>query len=99
MVIIMSKKILTIQDISCYGQCSITVALPILSSRGIETAILPSAILSTHTCGFKDFTVLDLTDEMPKIIEFTKYAQECGHSILEYTDIKELIKELYRNVK
>lgn len=37
--------------------------------------------------------------EMPKIVEFTKYAQECGHSILEYTDIKELIKELYRNVK
>lgn len=37
--------------------------------------------------------------EMPKIIEFTKYAQESGHSILEYTDIKELIKELYRNVK
>lgn len=64
----MSKKILTIQDISCYGQCSITVALPILSSRGIETAILPSAILSTHTSGFNNFTVLDLTDEMPKII-------------------------------
>ena len=37
--------------------------------------------------------------EMPKIVEFTKYAQECGHSILEYTDRKELIKELYRNVK
>ena len=36
--------------------------------------------------------------EMPKIVEFTKYAQECGHNILEYTDIKELIKELYRNV-
>ena len=64
----MSKKILTIQDISCYGQCSITVALPILSARGVETAILPSAILSTHTAGFKDFTVLDLTDEMPKIL-------------------------------
>jgi pyridoxine kinase len=64
----MSKKILTIQDISCYGSCSITVALPILSSLGIETAILPSAILSTHTSGFKHFTVLDLTDEMPKII-------------------------------
>ena len=60
-------KVLTIQDISCYGQCSTTVALPILSHYGHETAILPSAILSTHTCGFKDFTVLDLTDEMPKI--------------------------------
>ncbi|MBQ3253945.1 MAG: pyridoxamine kinase [Acholeplasmatales bacterium] len=64
----MSKKILTIQDISCYGQCSITVALPILSAYGVEATILPSAILSTHTAGFKNFTVLDLTDEMPKII-------------------------------
>lgn len=64
----MSKKLLTVQDISCYGQCSITVALPILSAYGVETAILPSAILSTHTAGFKDFTVLDLTEEMPKII-------------------------------
>ncbi len=62
------KKIVSIQDISCYGQCSLTVALPILSAHGIETAILPSAILSTHTGGFKDFTCLDLTDEMPKII-------------------------------
>ena len=61
-------KVLSVQDISCYGQCSLTVALPILSSYGIETIILPSAILSTHTSGFKDFTVLDLTDEMPKII-------------------------------
>lgn len=61
-------KVLTIQDISCYGQCSLTVALPILSSYGIETVILPSALLSTHTSGFKNFTVLDLTDEMPKII-------------------------------
>lgn len=61
-------KVLSIQDISCYGQCSLTVALPILSSYGIETVILPSAVLSTHTSGFKDFTVLDLTSEMPKII-------------------------------
>lgn len=64
----MSKKVLSIQDISCYGQCSLTVALPILSARGVECAILPSAILSTHTQGFKDFTVLDLTIEMPKIL-------------------------------
>lgn len=67
-----NKKILTIQDISCYGQCSTTVALPILSAFGFETAILPSAILSTHTSGFTDYTVLDLTDEMPKIIEHWK---------------------------
>ena len=61
-------KILTVQDISCYGQCSTTVALPVLSSYGHETVILPSAILSTHTGGFTGFTVLDLTEEMPKII-------------------------------
>lgn len=62
-------KIVSVQDISCYGQCSLTVALPILSAYGIETAILPSAILSTHTAGFQNFTVLDLTEEMPKIIK------------------------------
>jgi len=66
------KKIVTVQDISCYGQCSITVALPILSAYGIETAILPSAILSTHTGCFNNFTVLDLTDEMPKIVNHWK---------------------------
>ena len=60
-------KILTIQDISCYGQCSITVALPIISAFGIETAILPSAVLSTHTAGFEGFTVRDLTEDLPAI--------------------------------
>ncbi len=63
----MEKPILTIQDASCVGQCSLTVALPILSACGIETAILPSALLSTHTAGFEGFTVLDLTAEFPKI--------------------------------
>ncbi len=61
------KKILTIQDISCYGQCSLTVALPILSACGMETCILPSAVLSTHTAGFTDFTVRDLTEDIPAI--------------------------------
>lgn len=61
------KKILTIQDISCVGQCSLTVALPILSACGLETCILPSAILSTHTAGFSGFTFRDLTDDMPAI--------------------------------
>jgi len=61
------KRILSIQDISCVGQCSLTVALPILSACGLETAILPSAVLSTHTGGFKGFTFRDLTDDMPAI--------------------------------
>ncbi|MBE6645524.1 MAG: pyridoxamine kinase [Ruminococcaceae bacterium] len=66
------KKILTIQDISCVGQCSLTVALPILSACGLETCILPSAVLSTHTAGFSGFTFRDLTDDMPKIQEHWK---------------------------
>ncbi len=68
----MEKRVLTIQDASCVGQCSLTVALPIISACGIETAVLPSALLSTHTAGFSGFTVLDLTAEFPKIIEHWK---------------------------
>jgi len=65
----MDKKILTVQDISCVGQCSLTVALPILSACGIETAILPSAVLSTHTGGFSGWTFRDLTDDIPGIVD------------------------------
>ena len=61
------KRILTIQDISCVGQCSLTVALPVISACGIETSVLPSAVLSTHTAGFSGFTFRDLTDDMPAI--------------------------------
>jgi pyridoxine kinase len=61
------KKILTIQDISCVGQCSLTVALPIISACGVETCVLPSAALSTHTGGFTGYTFRDLTDDMPAI--------------------------------
>ena len=61
------KRILTIQDVSCVGQCSLTVALPIISACGIETAVLPSAVLSTHTAGFTGYTFRDLTEDMPAI--------------------------------
>lgn len=61
------QRILTVQDISCVGQCSLTVALPILSACGLETCILPSALLSTHTAGFHDYTCRDLTEDMPRI--------------------------------
>lgn len=63
------KRVLTIQDISCLGQCSLTVALPIISACGHETCVLPSAVLSTHTGGFSGFTFTDLTDDIPKIRE------------------------------
>lgn len=66
------KRILTIQDISCVGQCSLTVALPILSACGLETAILPSAVLSTHTMGFNGFTCRDLSSDIPGIGEHWK---------------------------
>ena len=66
----MDHRLLTIQDISCVGQCSLTVALPIVSACGIETAILPSSVLSNHTGkGFSAWTFRDLTDEMPKILD------------------------------
>lgn len=63
------KRVLTIQDISCLGQCSLTVALPILSACSVETCVIPSAVLSTHTGGFSDYTFRDLTDDIPKIRE------------------------------
>ena len=62
------KRILTIQDISCFGKCSLTVALPLLSAMGIETAILPTAVLSTHTL-FKGFTCKDLSDQLKPITD------------------------------
>ena len=68
----MYKRILTIQDISCVGQCSLTVALPILSACGQETCILPSAVLSTHTGGFTGFTFRDLTEDIPSVWQHWK---------------------------
>ncbi|MBR3569418.1 MAG: pyridoxamine kinase [Oscillibacter sp.] len=65
------KRVLTIQDISCLGKCSITIALPVLSAMGVETVILPTAVLSTHTM-FKNFTVKDLTDQLIPIAEHWK---------------------------
>lgn len=62
------KRILTIQDVSCVGQCSTTVALPLISACGVECAVLPPAILSNHTAPcFSSWTFCDLTAEMPKI--------------------------------
>ena len=65
------KRVLTIQDISCLGKCSITVALPVISAMGVETTILPTAVLSTHTM-FQNFTVKDLTDQLVPITEHWK---------------------------
>lgn len=98
------KRIVTIQDISCFGKCSITVALPIISAMGIECAIIPTSVLSTHTGGFEGFTFRDLSDDIPKIQEhWKKYKLEFdtiytgylgSHSQIDY--VMEFAKEFKR---
>lgn len=65
------KRVVTIQDISCVGKCSLTVALPIISAMGVETSVIPTAVLSTHTM-FKNFTFRDLTQDIVPICEHWK---------------------------
>lgn len=62
------KRIVTVQDISCVGKCSLTAALPIVSAMGVECAVLPTAVLSTHTA-FKGFTFRDLTSDIESIFK------------------------------
>ena len=68
----MQKKVLAIHDISCLGRCSLTAAIPIISVSGAEVVPLPTAVLSTHTGGFSDFTFRDLTADMRSIAEHWK---------------------------
>lgn len=97
-----NKRVLTLQDISCVGQCSITVALPIISACGVETIILPSAVLSTHTGGFAHPAVRDLTEDIPGIMnhwvsENQKF--DCLYTgyLASSTQI-EYVSDLYKNV-
>ena len=62
------KRIITIQDISCLGKCSLTVALPIISAMGVECCVVPTAVLSTHTM-FSGYTFRDLTEDLEPIAE------------------------------
>lgn len=68
----MQKRVAAIHDISCFGRCSLTVALPILSAAGIETSIIPTAVLSTHTGGFTGYTFKDLTEDILPIARHWK---------------------------
>ena len=65
------KRVVTVQDISCLGKCSLTVALPVISAMGVETCVIPTAVLSTHTV-FKGFTFHDLTGEIAPVMEHWK---------------------------
>ena len=76
------KRIITVQDISCVGKCSLTVALPVISAMGVETCVLPTAVLSTHTA-FKGFTFRDLTNDIAGITSHWK--QEKIHFDAIYT--------------
>ena len=62
-----TPRVAAIHDLSGFGRCSLTVAIPILSAMGIQCCPLPTAFLSTHTGGFEGFTFLDMTGEMPKV--------------------------------
>ncbi|WP_434777871.1 pyridoxamine kinase [Neisseria sp. Ec49-e6-T10] len=66
------KRVAAIHDISCFGRCSLTVALPILSAAGIETSVIPTAVLSTHTGGIEGYTFRDLTDDILPIVAHWK---------------------------
>jgi len=66
------KRILSVNDISCIGRCSLTVALPVISASGVECSVLPTAVLSTHTGGFPGFTFRDLTEDMNPILNHWK---------------------------
>lgn len=97
------SRVLTLQDISCVGQCSLTVALPIISACGVETVILPSAVLSTHTA-FKGFTFRDLTEDIPGIMEHWQRADirfDCLYtgylgSVTQIGFVEELKKNLVK---
>ena len=66
------KRLIAINDISGFGKCSLTVALPIISAAGVETVCMPTAVLSTHTGGFTGYTYRDLTCDMPAMADHWK---------------------------
>lgn len=91
------KRVVAINDMSCFGKCSLTVALPVISSFGVEAVPLPTAVLSTHTGGFSGFTCLDMTEEMKKIIEHWKtFSLRCDGIYTGYFTCKEQIDIVLR---
>lgn len=66
------NRVLAIHDISGFGKCSLTVALPVISACGVETTVMPTAVLSTHTGGFTGYTCRDLTGDMQPMADHWK---------------------------
>ena len=96
------KRVLTIQDISCLGKCSLTIALPVISALGSETVILPTAVLSTHTM-FKNFTCKDLSDQIEPIEQHwlsEKVKFDCIYTgYLGTIQQIDMMKTLFKNFK
>ena len=67
-----TPRVAAIHDMSGFGRCSLTVAIPVLSAMGLQCCPLPTAFLSTHTGGFEGFSFLDMTDEMPRVADHWK---------------------------
>ncbi|MBP3706425.1 MAG: pyridoxamine kinase [Clostridia bacterium] len=99
----MQKRVAAIHDISCFGKCSLTVALPIISAVGIECAVIPTAVLSTHTGGFSGFTFRDLTEDILPVAEhWNKEGITVDAVYSGYLGSKEqinLVKEAVRLIK
>lgn len=68
----LTPRVAAIHDLSGFGRCSLTVAIPVLSAMGVQCCPLPTAFLSTHTGGFQNFTFLDMTEEMPRVARHWK---------------------------
>lgn len=99
----MQKRILTIQDYSCLGRCSLTVAQPTISACGIECVGIPTAILSNHT-QYESWTFTDLTSDIAPIV--SKWQKYNNHFNTIYTGylstaqvdiVKGIIKDLKKD--
>lgn len=86
------KRLVTIQDLSCFGKCSVTAALPVISALGTETVVLPTAVLSTHTGGFSEYTFHPLYGEFRNISRhWEKLGIEFDAIYIGYIGSEELI--------
>ena len=87
-----TPRVAAIHDMSGFGRCSLTVAIPVLSAMGVQCCPLPTAYLSTHTGGFTGYTFLDMTDELPKTA--AHWAELGIHFDLKPGSLSEILSKL-----
>ena len=96
------KRVLTIQDYSCLGRCSLTVALPVLSSLGIECVGIPSMVLSNHTAGFASWEEIDLEEKiLPILKKWDNYNHHFDAIYTGYLPTKQIaiMEKVFQKVK